>query len=56
LESLKGVHSEDLDIDERMILKCILRKYGGRVDRDRLSVLVNTEMNLRVSSNAGLLD
>jgi hypothetical protein len=57
LKGLKGRdHLEDLGIDEKIILKLILREiiFGGvgwirlAQDRDRLRVLVNTVMNLRV--------
>jgi hypothetical protein len=52
-------HLGDPDVDRRIILKCIFRKWDGVVDlfevaqdRDRLWALVNAVMNLRFSKNA----
>jgi len=48
-------HLEDTGVDERIILKCIFRKWDGGIywidlaeDRDRWRALVNAVMNLRV--------
>ena len=49
-------HLEDPDIDRRIILKWILRKWNGGMDwielavnRDGLRAVVNAIMNLRVA-------
>jgi hypothetical protein len=49
-EKLKGTgHFEDLDLDERIILKLILRKYSVREWTGLIwRALVNTIMNLPV--------
>jgi len=49
-------HAEDLGINGKIVLECILGKYGGKVwpgytlahDKDQWRDLVNTVMNLRV--------
>jgi hypothetical protein len=38
---------EDVGVDERIILKLMLNKYGGR-DRNQWRAFVITAMNLRV--------
>jgi hypothetical protein len=56
-EDLREVdHLGDPGIDERIILKCIFKKWDGGMDwielaedRDRWRGLVNAVMNLRVS-------
>jgi hypothetical protein len=57
LESTKGRdRSEDLGLDERIILKLILRKQGGRVWTGyHWWVFVKTAVNLRPPQNAGNL-
>jgi hypothetical protein len=51
----EGDHLEDRGVDERIILKPILRKRDGGTDwidlaqdRDRWRTLVNAVMNLRI--------
>jgi hypothetical protein len=51
----EGGHLGDPDVDGRIILKCIFKKWDGRMDwieldqdRDRWRSLVNAVMNLRV--------
>jgi hypothetical protein len=51
LENVKGRdHSEDLDIDERIISECILWKFSGKLWTGfiwlKWRALVNTLMNL----------
>ena len=54
-------HSGDPDVDGRIILRWIFRKWGGgsgdwmdlAQDRDRWRALVSTVMNFRVPLNAG---
>jgi hypothetical protein len=62
-ENLKGRgNSEDLGVDGNIILQWILREIGWEgidwmhlaEDRDGCQVLVNTIMNLRVSSKVGV--
>jgi hypothetical protein len=49
---------EDIGLNERIILKCTVKKYGGgdcihvTQARDEWRVLVNIGMNFRVSKNA----
>jgi hypothetical protein len=51
-------HSQDLDVDGRIILKCILRKQAGMMwtgfvfffeGRKKWQTVLNTVMNIRVS-------
>jgi hypothetical protein len=56
----EGDHLEDPDVDGRIILKCIFRKWDGGVDwidlaqnRDRWQGLVYTIMNLPVPYSSG---
>jgi hypothetical protein len=54
-------HLEDPDVDGRIILSCIFRKWGCRgmdwielaQDRDRRRALVNEEINFLFPKNAG---
>jgi hypothetical protein len=51
----KTEHLKDPDVDGRIILRWIFRKWdlGYGQDRDRWWALVNAVMNLRVPHNAG---
>jgi hypothetical protein len=56
----EGAHLEDPDVDGRIILKFIYKKWDGGMDwidmaqdRDRWRAVVSAVMNLRVSQNAG---
>jgi hypothetical protein len=60
-ENLKGRnHSEDTDVDGKIILEWILGKYGWKIvdcthlihDRPQWRDLVNTVMNLRLTKKA----
>ena len=55
-------HLEDPDIDGKIILRCVFRKWDGGMDwidlaqgRDRWRAVVNAVMSLRFSLNAGNL-
>ena len=53
-------HLQDLDVDGRIVLKWIFKKWNGAMswiylaqDRDRWQALVNAVMNFQVPYNVG---
>jgi len=64
LENLKERdHLEDLGVDRNIILECILKEKGGRVDqihpaqnRDHRWTLANSITNFRVPQKSGIPD